>query len=222
MHTTTTNEAVEGRIYGGLSPAERKVRRRDAFLRAGFEVFGTSGFRTATVRGLCHRAGLATRYFYESFDHMDDLLAAVFEECIADFRRRLAATFGRTELAANPQAMIRAGLECFFEWVEDPRVARVCWREVVGVSRPLDDLSRKALQGFAPMLVELARAVYPDSEIDDAEAEVTAVAVTGALAQAAVRWHQGKRRISRETMVAATSRVLVGIQLTIEADRAAR
>lgn len=218
----TSAEAASGRTYGGVSPAERKLRRRDAFLRAGLEVFGTSGFRTATVRGICHQAELATRYFYESFDGMEDLLAAVFEENTAEFHHRLAQTFGGPVVAADPEAMIRAGLECFFGWVEDPRVARVCWREVVGVSRAIDDLSKKALRGFAPMLVELARSVYPDSGIDDAEAEVIAVAVTGALAQAALRWHQGKRRISRETMVAATSRVLVGIQLTIEADLAGR
>lgn len=213
-------EEPEGRTYGGESPAERKERRREAFLVAGLEIFGTIGFRAATVRGLCERAGLATRYFYESFDNMEALLGAVFESCVDDLRRRLAATFEAPGVASKPAAMISAGVECFFGWVEDPRVARVCWREIVGVSRPLDAVWTRAMKGFAPMLVALARGVYPDSEIDEPEAEVLAVAVTGALSQAALRWHLDGRRIPHETMVAASTRLLRGIQLTIEADLA--
>lgn len=214
-------EAGSGRTYGGLCSSERKDRRREAFIAAGLQVFGSSGFRSATVRGLCQEAGLATRYFYESFVDMEALLAAVFETCVADFRRRVAATFEAPEITTDPEAMIQAGLECFFGWAEDARVARVCWREVVGVSRALDTLSRKSLQSFAPTLLELTRAVYPDWKVDDAEAQVVAVAATGALSQAALRWHQDKRRLPRATMVAATARILRGIRLTIEADLAA-
>lgn len=217
----TRAEPARGRTYGGLPSSERRDRRREAFLDAGLTVFGTSGFRTATVRGLCKQAGLATRYFYESFADMEAVLAAVFDSCVEDFRRRVAVTFGAPNLAADPEAMIEAGLACFFAWVEDPRVARVCWREVVGVSRELDQRSRKSLQSFAPTLVDLTRSVFPEWKIDDAEVQVLAVAVTGALSQAALRWHQDKRRLPRATMIAATSRILRGLRLTIEADLAA-
>lgn len=217
----TRTVPARGRTYGGLRSSERKDRRRQAFLDAGLTIFGTSGFRTATVRGLCKQAGLATRYFYESFADMEALLAAVFDACVEDFRRRVAATFGEPELAADPEAMIEAGLKCFFAWVEDPRVARVCWREVVGVSRELDQRSRKSLQSFAPTLLELTRWAFPSWKIDDAEAQVVAVAVTGALSQAALRWHQDRRKLPCATMIAATSRLLRGIMLTIEADLAA-
>ncbi|MCA9771701.1 MAG: TetR/AcrR family transcriptional regulator [Myxococcales bacterium] len=213
-------QEMEGRTYGGLSPAERAERRRDAFVQAGLEVFGTSGFRTATVRGVCEQAGLVTRYFYESFDNMEALLGAVFEDCLNDLLGRLDTTFEAPGVAANPKAMIVAGLKCFFAWAEDPRVARVCLREVVGVSPSLDALWTRTMKGFVPMLVALARGVYPSSEIDELEAEVLAIAVTGALSQAALRWHVDGHRIPRETMIAATARVLRGIQLTIEADLA--
>ena len=219
---TTRSPLPAGRTYAGLGPVERMARRRAAFLDAGLEVFGTSGFRTASVRGVCGEAGLATRYFYESFDNMEALLAAVFEECIEQFRGRLAATFGGAHVASDPEAMILAGLECFFDWAEDPRVARICWREVVGVSRPLDKLSGRALQGFAPMIVEVTRSIYPGLEIEDAEVELIAIAATGALSQAALRWHQDGRRLSRAAVLRATSRIMRGIMLTIEADLAER
>ena len=47
-----------GRIYGGLSLEDRKKQRREQFLQAGINVFGTSGFRSATVRSLCKEAKL--------------------------------------------------------------------------------------------------------------------------------------------------------------------
>ena len=41
-----------GRAYAGESLAERRARRRLSFLDAGLQVFGTTGYRTATVRQL--------------------------------------------------------------------------------------------------------------------------------------------------------------------------
>jgi len=216
----TPGREHEGRTYGGLSPAERTERRREALLEAGLEIFGTAGFRTATVRGVCAEAGVATRYFYESFDSMEALLGAVFERCLDDLRARLVSTFDEPGVAADPEAMVMAGLDCFFRWVEEPRVARVCWREVLGVSPRVDALWKQGMQGFEPMLVELTRGFYPAWEIDEREFDALAVAATGALSQAALRWHLDGHRVPRETMIAATARVLLGIRMTIEADLA--
>ena len=42
-----------GRPYGGVAPEARAAERRDALIRAGTRVFGTVGFRKATVRAIC-------------------------------------------------------------------------------------------------------------------------------------------------------------------------
>ena len=52
---------VTGRAYGGLAPEDRAAARRARFIEAGIELFGTQGFRAATVRGVCAAAGLTDR-----------------------------------------------------------------------------------------------------------------------------------------------------------------
>ena len=75
-----------GRTYAGESLSERTARRRQQFLDAGLQVFGTTGYRTATVRQLCKQAGLTDRYFYESFASTEDLLVAVYEREFDELR----------------------------------------------------------------------------------------------------------------------------------------
>ena len=64
-----------------------------------------------TVRGICHEAGLAVRYYYESFTDKDEFIGAVFDSVIA-------------ELAATTQAAIRA-----LPWRERMRagMANIVW-----------------------------------------------------------------------------------------------
>ncbi|MBJ7353180.1 MAG: helix-turn-helix transcriptional regulator, partial [Rhodococcus sp.] len=64
---STVSEAA-GRAYGGESAADRDDRRRRQLLDAGLRVFGSVGYRAATVRGLCREAKIADRHFYQYFD----------------------------------------------------------------------------------------------------------------------------------------------------------
>src|SRR5256885_16518468 len=71
------------RRYAGASAVERRDERRARLLAAGLDALGTDGYAGATVRGVCARARLTPRYFYESFDDLDALLVAVFAEVAA-------------------------------------------------------------------------------------------------------------------------------------------
>jgi len=73
--TTSSDKKSSKRTYGGLSETERVNERRERFLEAGLEVFGSLGMRGATVRKLCKEASLTERYFYESFTDTDALYA---------------------------------------------------------------------------------------------------------------------------------------------------
>jgi len=80
---------ASARPYGGLAMEERVAARRARFIEAGIELFGTQGFRGATVRGICAAAGLTDRYFYESFASLEALLADVYGTVKDGFARRL-------------------------------------------------------------------------------------------------------------------------------------
>jgi AcrR family transcriptional regulator len=165
-----------GRTYGGETAAERQLRRREQFLDAGLDLFGTEGFRNATVRGVIKRTGLAERYFYESFSTLDELLIAVYERIV---QRIIGATLEALEsVGPDPRAQARAGLAAFVQAVTaDPRAARVQLFEVVGVSDVLEGRRREIRQAFAGIITER----MPAAAIPGLDRRVLAMALVGAV-----------------------------------------
>ncbi|MGH3557005.1 MAG: TetR/AcrR family transcriptional regulator, partial [Mycobacterium sp.] len=62
-------DATSVRPYRGVEAGDRLADRRSRLLVAGLDLLGASDqdMSELTVRGICRRAGLAVRYFYESF-----------------------------------------------------------------------------------------------------------------------------------------------------------
>jgi len=201
--------APSARPWAGLPPEARTAQRREAFIAAGIELFGTQGWHATTVRQLTARAGLTNRYFYESFADTEDLLVACYGALMADYRARLDAV-----LAAAPadlEARARAGLSCFLEAMRDPRFARITHHEVLGVSARVDALHVAALQEFAALMMDhLGRAGVPLAGRDRREVELIGVALAGSVIQVAVAWVRERCRTPVDTVVAAALAVIVG------------
>jgi AcrR family transcriptional regulator len=115
---------TSARPYRGVEAADRLATRRSKLLGAGLDLLGADRQDAAelTVRGICRRAGLAARYFYESFADKDEFVAAVFDWVIAD----LAATTQAAVAAAPPEEQTRAGMANVVRIIGgDPRVGRL-------------------------------------------------------------------------------------------------
>jgi AcrR family transcriptional regulator len=111
------------RPYRGVEPADRRAARRGRLLVAGLDLLGTDDdMPELTVRGICRQAGLAVRYFYESFADKDAFVGAVFDWVIAD----LAATTQATVAAAPAAEQTRVGMANIVRTIDsDPRVGRL-------------------------------------------------------------------------------------------------
>jgi AcrR family transcriptional regulator len=121
MATTATTSA---RPYGGVDAADRLASRRAKLLAAGLDLLGADQDDAAelTVRGICRQAGVAARYFYESFADKDEFVGAVFDWVIAD----LAATTQAAVAAAPPEEQTRAGMANIVRTIGgDARVGRL-------------------------------------------------------------------------------------------------
>lgn len=114
---------TQARPYAGVDAADRLARRRSRLLEAGLELLGSNlDPADLTVRGICQQAGLATRYFYESFADKEQFIGAVFDWVIA----RLATTTQAAVSAAPAEEQTRAGLANIVRTIEaDPRVGRL-------------------------------------------------------------------------------------------------
>ena len=70
--------------WAGVALTDRRAERRALLIDAAYALFGTGGEAALTVRSVCRESALNTRYFYESFADIGELLGAVFDKVAAD------------------------------------------------------------------------------------------------------------------------------------------
>ncbi|MDX1451627.1 MAG: hypothetical protein R3183_03640 [Oleiphilaceae bacterium] len=208
--------ASSGRTYGGLSPQERKRQRQEQFLQAGIELFGTIGFRQTTVRSLCKQAKLTDRYFYECCGSLEKLLMDVYEHLMVHLTKQVLTTMRENYDGNHPINAMRAGLDCYFELLEEPRMARICMVELEGISPAVDQLYHAYIRSFGRIFNSLADRAFPNWKADQQQREVLGISLVGALRQSTTHWLMNEYRTPRAVMVEASITLFKGLMTVIE------
>jgi AcrR family transcriptional regulator len=191
--------ATSTRPYGGVSAEDRRARRRAALIEAGLELLGTEGWSATTVRAVCAQAGLTERYFYESFDDRDALLLAVFDH--AAERAATVVLDATRESPHDARLRSRAAIGAFVELVtDDPQLGRVLLLEALG-NEVLERRRREALRVFAQLIAAQAAEFYGEGAREPVDAELTALALVGALAELLIVWLGGGLEVSVERLI---------------------
>ena len=187
-------------VYGGQSAEQRRSERRAQLLAAGLDLIGTQGWSATTVRGVCARAKLTSRFFYESFADLDALAVAVFDEVVEDATAQvLEAVAGAP--ADDPQAQARAAIDTFVRVLtDDPRKARVTFVEALG-SEALLERRLATMDTFAQLIAAQARASFEPPATEDPLVDLTARLLAGGLAELLITWLQGEIEIDREQLI---------------------
>lgn len=118
------SETSSTRPYRGVEAAERLATRRNRLLAAGLDLLGDQrpDISAVTVRGVCRRAGLAARYFYESFTDKDEFVSCVFDWVVAE----LATTTQAAVATVPADEQTRAGIANIVRTItDDARVGRL-------------------------------------------------------------------------------------------------
>lgn len=199
------------RTYGGESPEERMARRRARFIEAGRAQFSQIGYRKTTMRSLCAEAGLTDRYFYESFETIEDLLVAVYEELMGEMQASIMAALQAAGPGQDADALIDIGLNAFFLQVEDSSTARVIWLEILGVNPRIDQIYNRGTRSFADLILMLSRTIAPQLTAQDDVARVVAMGMIGAASEAAKDWLMNDYQQPREHLVQGIAMVFKGI-----------
>ncbi|WP_207345813.1 TetR/AcrR family transcriptional regulator [Arthrobacter sp. E3] len=140
--------AGAGRRYSGMCSADRVLERHGRLIEAGIDVFGTLGYGCAKIKTVCQRAGLSERYFYESFESREDLLATIYDHLAAVLLEELKTAFN--DPARDLVSSIKAGTgEVVHFMLDDPRHVRILLVEMVGVSDQLESMRHRSLNDFA-------------------------------------------------------------------------
>jgi len=117
-------DASSVRPYRGVKAAERLAARRSRLLAAGLDLLGAEqpDVSALTVRGICRQAGLAARYFYESFTDKDEFVAGVFDSVVAE----LATTTQAAVAAVPAHEQTRTGMANIVRSIAgDARIGRL-------------------------------------------------------------------------------------------------
>ncbi len=199
-----------GRTYAGASASDRAEDRRRRLLDAGLQVLGTDGYRAATVRRICREARVADRYFYECFDGTEALLLAVYAECTARLRDAVPPALAAAP-GTDPLTLARSGLDAFLRVVEDdPRLARVVWFEVLGVSPEVEQTSLETMSGFGRLLLALTADHTAPSPADATATRLRADAVIGGISHVVMTWTVSGFDPPRDRVTDALALFLVG------------
>lgn len=213
--TTSSDKKSSKRTYGGLSEAERVNERRERFLEAGLEVFGSLGMRGATVRKLCKEASLTERYFYESFTDTDDLFCAVFRRQIDLSAQRFLALL--PNLPEELEDRISACLELYFTSMRNDRVVRVLYIEsLVGTDR-VKEILHENVVALSALALTMLRMDNPDLQVSDDFAKALAAAINGAVSAVAVHWMLSGYEIRQNVLVESSTLMVLGTMRELKA-----
>jgi len=209
-----TEKKRTGRAYAGQSLAERRDIRRRALIDAGIRVYGSDGFRAATVKLVCREAGLTERYFYESFANNEALFAAIYKQLVNEIEQ--AQTHAMAAVDDDPVAMSRAGLTVFFERMRNPHVARILLIEIFGISSDIDRMYRSATFGFARLLQERLARLFTLDDLGAVDPRVLATGLIGSTIHIAMYWALSDYRDSLETVVESSLALYSALALSLD------
>lgn len=182
------------RPYRGIEASDRLAQRRSQLLEAGLDLLGAED-ADVTVRAVCRTAGLAARYFYESFADKDDFIGAVYDSVITDI-----ATSTQAAVAAVPLAdQTAAGMANIVHLIsEDHRIGRLLF----SVKLSNEVLIRKRVESislFATLLGQHAGDALDLRENDYLRA--TSYFAVGGVTQTISAWLSGEVSFSPEQLV---------------------
>lgn len=215
----TSSSVSEGRQYAGVSLKVRTRQRKEQFLQAGLNLFGTTGFRKCTVRSLCKEANLTDRYFYQSYGSLEALLTSVYERCMTDLGTSLVEVISMEYKKSGAEKAIMAGLEAYFSFLEDSRVARVCMVELEGISPEVNALYYTYIDGFARLLKHFANHAYPQWKANDEEQHIFAISLIGAMRQVATNWLENSYSTDRKVLVSTTGKLFIAMMREIQSEK---
>ncbi|OQX63300.1 MAG: hypothetical protein B5M56_03060 [Desulfococcus sp. 4484_241] len=176
------------RQYAGVDAKQRRKERREKFIAAGLDAFGTVGYARSTIKEICRLAGLTERYFYESFENKEDLLCTVFRRLISQLEadaQRIIETPGlsRMEIAYRT-------LEMFYQrFKDDPRRARIQLFEVLGVSPRVDKEYQESIQKLAFWTEFILADSFPGIDRNWLKNSIIPMSYAGGILAVAHKWY---------------------------------
>lgn len=149
---------------------------------------GTKGYTATSVADVCAAAGLARSQFYSEFANREALLTAVYD-LVQD--EALAAVVAALEnvVDRDRRSLVAAAMTALIESLgHDPRRARICYLEMLGVSDSVELHRRRRRATWANYIETTIRAELGDDFVPPGGHQLAASAFLGALTELVSEW----------------------------------
>ncbi|HET6963467.1 MAG TPA: TetR family transcriptional regulator [Acidimicrobiales bacterium] len=178
------------RKWRGMDPDARTAERRERLIEAAVELLATEGLAGTTVRAVCARTGLHSRYFYESFTDMGTLLVAVYDRLAGQFLDYVTGAADRAgdDPKARVQAVLRATAEVFLQQTDLVRILNV---EATGTEE-LNERRIGMVHRVAEMIEADSYRTYGGPVPGERIAAVSSRFMAGGLAELFLAWVDGE------------------------------
>lgn len=189
----TNKQTPIPRQYAGRTAEQRVGERRGRLLEAALQLYGTQGYASTSIEQLCSAAAISMRSFYQEMGSREKLLIALADDITG---RATAAAF--EQLAALSDApfadRITAGFRAYLAVTcTDPRTARVCYIEVVGVSTAVEEWRGRWRSNIGALVQAEAEQAVARGQARDRDYRLFAIAVIGAVNSLAQELARGDR-----------------------------
>jgi AcrR family transcriptional regulator len=182
------------RPYGGENGADRVKRRRAALIEAALEILGSADGVAISVRGVCRQAGLTARYFYESFEDVDQLVGTTYDAVVFDIAE--AAQTAVTSGGKSAREQIRSAVGAIVGRIDtDRRKGRVLFSQTL-LSGTLATKRMDAAMMFAALTIQTSGAEFEDPTIQGA-----AHFYVGGLGQVLSAWIDGRIECTTDELI---------------------
>lgn len=204
--------ATSTRSYGGKSAAARQAERRAALIDAAQELWREQGWAAVTMRGVCARAKLTDRYFYENFADRDALLAEVWD-ATRDEHLGLIYSAIAPHLAEGALVQLRAAIAAIVHRIaDDPGGAQILFGDHSG-SATLEHRRRDTIQLTVDLFLRLSRP-YLRPGADETKLRVSIVVGIGGFVETVLAWRSGALDITADELIGSLD--VVGVSLARE------
>jgi AcrR family transcriptional regulator len=178
---------------------------RESLLAAGLDLIGTKGYKAATVKAICSGADLSESQYREAFDGIEDILIELYHKQLMRMESVLIqAALSPGDLARKP-AQVLTGLLDLLE--SDPRIGRIVFFEMMGVSARVEKTYRTGLEKFTN-IIAMALTPFILRFGKPVDAELTARAVVGAVIHVLAQWQYSGFKPDKKRLVSNLAAVM--------------
>ncbi|GAC02589.1 putative TetR family transcriptional regulator [Gordonia namibiensis NBRC 108229] len=200
-----SDSAASLRAYGGEGGDTRVARRRTSLIDAALDLLGADDAEAVTVRGVCRRAGLTARYFYESFESVDQLVEVVYDGVIEEIAHSSLAAFAEGE---TMRSKVSGAVAVIVDLIDkDRRKGRLLFSQAL-LSPVIAAKRMESTTLFAGLTLQSASSVL-DVHVGSAEAAGVAHYKVGGLSRLLAAWLEGDVALSKSEVVDLSVALLV-------------